>query len=58
MSRNLSRAIERLGKIRRILIRDGESQKMMIGFYQAIIMSVLLYGEETWEYSPAMVMKL
>ena len=58
MSRNLSRAIERWGKIRRILVRDGATQPMMVSFYRAIILSVLLYGAETWEYSPAMVLKL
>ena len=58
ISKNLSKSIVRWGKVRRILSRDGANQKMMVGFYRAIVLSVLLYGAETWEYSPAMIIKL
>ena len=39
-------------------MRDGASQRMMVGFYRALFLSVLLYGAESWEYSPAMLLKL
>jgi len=52
---NLSKARKRLTRISRLLTRDGASPVVGGKFYVAAILSVLLYGSETWVWSLRML---
>lgn len=54
-TRNVKRAKERWGRIRRILTRDGAKTRTMGQFYAATVQSILLYGAETWTLTVKMV---
>jgi len=58
LHRNLTKARQRWGQVRRILAREGADPRVSAMFYKAIVQSVLLYGCETWTISPAMLKAL
>lgn len=55
---NLKKARSRWAQVKRVLIREGASPRIMGYFYKAIVQSVLLYGAETWVWSAGMLSKL
>ena len=52
--RNLTKARQKWGMIRRILAREGADPKVSGMFYKAVVQVVLLYGCETWNITSAM----
>jgi hypothetical protein len=56
--RNLSRARQRWGMVRRVLVRDGADPRTMAYFYKCVVQTVLLYGAETWVISNRMLRAL
>ena len=52
---NLSKARKRLVRISRLLAREGASPEVGGKFYVAAILSVLLYGSESWVWSLRML---
>ena len=52
---NLSKARKRLARISRLLAREGASPEVGGKFYVAAILSVLLYGSESWVWSLRML---
>ena len=51
ISENIGKARKRWSTFSRVLIREGATFKTMGIFYKTIIMTVLLYGAETWSLS-------
>ena len=58
IARNLKRARQKWGMIGRILSKEGACPKSMATFYKAILLSVLLYGSESWVLSQSMLRNL
>jgi hypothetical protein len=58
IARNLKRARQKWGMIGRILSKEGASPQAMATFYKAILLSVLLYGSESWVISKSMLRSL
>lgn len=55
---NLLKARQKWARISRLLAREGASPKVSAMFYKAIVMSVLLYGSETWVITSSMMKTL
>ena len=55
---NLRKARKRWAQVSRVLTREGAAPKVMGMFYKAVVMSVLLYGVETWVVSSPMLQAL
>jgi hypothetical protein len=53
--RNLARARQKWASISRILRREGANGRVSGMFYKAVVMSVLLYGSESWVWTSSMV---
>ena len=49
---NLGMARNSWGWLSRILGRDGADPKVSGHFYKAVAQAVLLFGEETWVFTP------
>lgn len=48
ISENIKKASKRWSTFSRVLVREGANYKTMGIFYKTVVMSVLLYGAETW----------
>jgi hypothetical protein len=46
--RNLARVRAKWASMRRFLVRDAADPKTMATFYRTVVLSVLLYGSESW----------
>ena len=51
---NLGKARKSLGRLSRILIREGADLKVSVNFYEAVAQAVLLFGAETWFLTQSM----
>lgn len=58
VARNLGRARQKWGSVARILSKQGARPKAMASFYKAIVMSILLYGSESWVLTKSMMREL
>lgn len=52
---NLSRAKRRWGMIRNVLTKSRTEQNSMAYYYISIVLTVLLYGSETWTLTVSLV---
>ena len=50
--RKLSQAREVWRRVAHILIREGESPRVSVFFFKAVVQVVLLFGLETWVVTP------
>ena len=50
MHQNLKQARATLGRISKIVVREGVPVLVAGIFYQAVVASILLYGSETWVF--------
>jgi hypothetical protein len=55
LQRQLKKAASRWGCVRRVLTRQGATPRIAGLFYKAACQAVLLYGSETWCFSPRMI---
>ena len=55
LQKNLTKARERFARISKVLTWEGSTPRISGNFYRAAILSVLLYGSETWVWSKRMV---
>lgn len=58
MAANIGKARGQWRKIAKLLRTEGMSPKVMASFYKSVVMSVLLYGAETWTLTKANVKAL
>ena len=58
LRRNLLKARKRWSSIRRILVSERSSPRIAGLFYKATCLTILLYGSETWCWTPAMIKTL
>jgi hypothetical protein len=56
--KNLAKAWQRWARISRVLTCEGSTPRVSAVFYKAVIQTVLLYGYETWVFTPRMLSKL
>lgn len=55
---NLKKARKRWAQVSRVLTREDSNPRVLAMFYKAIVMSVLLYGAETWVLTAPMLQAL
>ena len=49
---NLWKAQNSLGRLHRILSREGADKRVSGNFFKAVVQQVLLFGAETWVVTP------
>ena len=58
VNRNLEQARKKWASMRRMLIQDGVEPKTMAVFYRTVVLSVLLYGSESWVLTKDLLRRL
>mmetsp|Transcript_4486 Transcript_4486/g.12483 ORF Transcript_4486/g.12483 Transcript_4486/m.12483 type:complete len:116 (+) Transcript_4486:328-675(+) len=53
--KNVAKARQKWARLSRLLRAEGVSPKTAVWFYTAVVVSVLLFGSESWVCSQAMV---
>ena len=53
-SKEFSKGAEELGRLQRILSREGATPRISGSFFKAVVQQVLLFGAETWVATPKM----
>ena len=51
LKKNLTKARQRWAMISRVLVRDGADARISGMFYKAAVLTILLYGSETWVWT-------
>ena len=51
---NLGKAQKSLGRMQRILSREGANKRVSGNFFKAVVQQVILFGAETWVVTPRM----
>ena len=49
---NLVKSRKILGRLSRILIREGADKRLPGNFFKAVVQAVLMFGAETWVLTP------